>query len=276
MRAAEVGRIVLVGVLTVEPGLFELCAADARAEVTLRAVEVHEVLQPLLLQVGEGGVVPVEVIVEAVVGDQRALEGSYGFGVVVEGQRVGVIGESSAELGLVTGLTQTCDHLVTVLERHFQRIEDRDLRLLLQGGGTTIPELDELEAGIEHGRRVTAAKFTVAAQGQRRAVDAGAIVRQKMTVGAGIVSFCGERLLVEDAFTQRNELGGVVLRAGHGGGQRTHQSEGGEAQHVHGLGWRGGWRVSGRIGGQRCAWRQRRREGWRCNRGLGSTTGEDR
>ncbi|MNH09812.1 hypothetical protein D3C79_692730 [compost metagenome] len=108
--------------------------------------------------------IPLQPAIEGSIGgDQGLLEGGDGVGHLVDAEvRLAVNG---VEAGAVLGQGVQGLHRQLVGEGHLQRVGDGAGRLLLQILGATIPELHEVEAGIEHGRRVDRPLLPFVAEG---------------------------------------------------------------------------------------------------------------
>jgi hypothetical protein len=102
---------------------------------------------------GQSLIITLEEIVKPVVGAQGPFERGDSLGEVVVGDRVRLSGERLLEAGdvLLLGL-QLLDHRGLARHAHLTRIENRTLGLVFQTLGATIPELGDMEAGVEHRR----------------------------------------------------------------------------------------------------------------------------
>ncbi|MPL91088.1 hypothetical protein SDC9_37151 [bioreactor metagenome] len=148
-------------------------AADVHAVVAAAAAGRHEERQPLLLLLGHRRIVALQPAVEGRVrGDQRVLEGGNRCGRVLEGDRVGCIGEGGGEDRRIAGdRLQHLDDMVRV-RRHLDRVLHRPARLFDQVGGAPVPELGEVVGRVQHRRRVAPALLPAMPERDTGQVDA--------------------------------------------------------------------------------------------------------
>ena len=130
----------------------EHVAADVDPLVTGHAAVRLEQLVSLQLIHRDGVLVTAQVFVETRVGrDQRALEGRQCIG---DGARLQAVRVAFLELGDQRGILAQLAHHLGPAAAHLQRVVHGASDLLLQRVGATVPELPEVEAGIEDGGRV--------------------------------------------------------------------------------------------------------------------------
>ncbi|MNP06438.1 hypothetical protein D3C76_984200 [compost metagenome] len=161
--AAALGRVAGRVVLD-QPHLLIGVAADGDPVVAGGAALLLEQLIALQLLRRQRLAIPLQPAIEGGIGgDQGLLEGGDGIGHLVDAKvRFAV---DRIEAGAVFGQgVQGLDRQL-VGEGHLQRVGDGARRLLLQILGTAVPELHEVEAGVEHGRRVDRPLLPLVAEG---------------------------------------------------------------------------------------------------------------
>ena len=160
---ASLGRVVSLERLD-QPHLLVGVAADGHPVVTGGAAFILEQLIALQLLRGQRLGIPLQPAIERRIGgDQGLLEGGDGIGHLVDAEvRLAVHG---AEPGPVLGQGVQGLHRQLVGEGHLQRVLDGARRLRLQILGAPIPELHEVEAGVEHGGRVDRPLLPLVAEG---------------------------------------------------------------------------------------------------------------
>ncbi len=204
-----------------------------------------EGLEALQLAGGESGVVALQEFIKAVVGDEGAFEGGDGVGDVVVGDGVFLVRESFGESPLIGAEGfDFADRFCLVGDGHFNGIEDGALGLSFEGGGAAIPELGEMEAGVEDRGGVAASAFTEGSWGGGLVVDAAPLFVHGMAGVAGLGIVCGELFFEEEGFAEFDERFGVLLRTGHFFGEGFDQA-GGE-----GADFRWFWGLFGLEGGE--------------------------
>lgn len=212
--------VLLVRVGRVLAQVGEQAAAHQRAVVAGDAVQPHEQFQPPQLRLAECAVVAAKKVVEAIPGDEGALEGGDGLAQVGEGQGFGRIGKGRCEgLGIARQRPQLVHHRRRVRHAHLDGIEDRLAGLRGQVGRATVPELGDLPAGVEHRRRVAGAELPAGAGGGGQVVHTGRPV-EAVAAAAGLGVVDRQSRLVEQPAPQLDADGRVVLRARHGRRQR--------------------------------------------------------
>jgi len=200
-----------------EAELLEAGAAEQRTSVAEGAAGGEELIEALFFGDGEGGAVALEEAVPAGGGEERALEGGEGAGDVGERERLFVLGEGLGEEGRVGGaVLKNLDDGLLAGEAHFDGVEERAGGLRFERGGAAIPELGEVQGGVEDGGRVARAAAAVDAGRGGLAVGAGA--GERMAGVAADAAGAGEAGFEEEAAAQADE-GRVLLFGRRQGGE---------------------------------------------------------
>jgi hypothetical protein len=221
-------------------------ATDASAIVAGDAASFGEVFEALLFVSGEGVILALEEVVPAGRGHQFAFEGTDGFAEVVVGDGVGVARESGFEGVDITGHgLEDLDHEVGVWHAHFDGVQNGAFGLFLDGGSAAIPELGDVDGGVEGGGGATAAEFAVVAGGEGQIVLAEA-VEFVAGVAGDFLTFGDAILIIEHAAEVDFGVGEFVIGSRGLGRKR---GEHGFVGIQHGLGETGG-RQRERGGGE--------------------------
>ena len=103
---------------------------------------------------------------------------------------------------------------------HLHRVQDRTYRLLLNIGGATIPELDEMAGGVVHAWRIAVAYLTLVPIRGRLAVHA-VLVKQVAGVAGDVLAFGKPLVVIEHPAQDYLFLGDGIHLRGHDLGQRS-------------------------------------------------------
>ena len=141
--------------------------------MTVLAAGIQKLVQAGLFFIAERRLVAAQELVPARNRDQIALEGANGLGQVVEGHRMLLAREGLLKRLHVLGHgVDHGQHPLLVRHRHFHRIEDRPLGLLLDIGRAAVPELHEMPRRVVDRGRVACTFLPLVAVGHRLVVDA--------------------------------------------------------------------------------------------------------
>lgn len=225
-------------------------ATDAGAVVAGDATGFGEVFEAFLFVGGKGVFLALEEVVPAGRRHQFAFEGTDGFAEVVVGDGVGVAREGGFEGVDITGHGfEDLDHEVGVGHAHFDGVQNGTFGLFFDGGSAAIPELGDVDGGVEGGRGATAAEFAVVTGGEGEVVLTEAV--EFVTGVAGDFLALGNAILiVEHAAEVDFGVGEFVI------GSRGFCRKRGEHGLVgiqHGLGEAFGSQGEGDRGDEECA-----------------------
>ena len=176
----------------------EHVAADIQALMAGNAAIFLEALVAVFFLEGEDVGVALQVLVETRVGRQQgAFVGRQG---ILHIGRRHAVGVHLGECGLVLGDgREVGDHGFPVAA-HFRRADDHLFDLGLEGVHATVPELFEIQAGVEHRGRIELDRLAVKAQGKRLVV--GPAGCQSVATGAGQAAIDRQAFLVKQLATQ--------------------------------------------------------------------------
>ena len=208
-------------------------ATDASAIVAGDAAGFGEVFEALLFVSGERVIFAFEEVVPAGRGHQFAFEGTDGFAEVVVGDGVGVARESGFEGVDITGHgLEDFHHEVGVGHAHFDGVQNGAFGLFLDGGSAAIPELGDVDGGVEGGGGATTAEFAIVAGGEGQIVLAEPI-EFVAGVAGDFLTFGNAILIIEHAAEVDFGVGEFVIGSRGLGRKR---SEHGLVGIQHGLG----------------------------------------
>jgi hypothetical protein len=188
------------------------------AGVAADAVELDEELEAAEGVAVEGGHLAAEELVEGAGGHEAALERADRLADVLHGDGLGVAGEGGLEgLDVAGDRLEGAQDVGGVGHGHLDRVDDRHLGLVLDGGGAAVPELGEVGGGVVDGGAVALAALALVTLGGELVVDAE-LVEEVAGVAGDVLALRQARVVVELA-TEGDLLGGgrVGGRLGAGG-----------------------------------------------------------
>ena len=178
----------------------EHIAANVHALVTGNAAVILEALVAVFFLAGQDIGVAQQVLVKPRVGcQQRALVGGQGVLHIGSGDAIGI---GLFERVLVGGQGGQVAHHGIPVAAHFHRADHHLLDLGLQRVHPTVPELFEVQAGVEYGRGIDLHRFAVKANGEWLVVGAAAGQLVTARAGQGVVD--RQARLIEQLATQLN------------------------------------------------------------------------
>src|SRR5690554_6700950 len=163
-QASDTFSRVLGNVVFIQTHFLEGVATNVNAVVTGSTADALEQLIAFEFLLGDGLVITLEPQVKARI---RCYQGFFklgnGIGNFVDGDFFGVVNLLEAFHILWNRFNYVDCQLMG--KAHFQRVCNRTASLLLQVGSTTVPELGDVKAGVEHGWRVDRAFLPLVTDG---------------------------------------------------------------------------------------------------------------